>query len=97
MILTGDRSRSAVNDASSLVADTRGGSSVGQSSGLIIRRSQVQVLPAPQPFTQVKPYVVRCATVPDPATVREESAGVRARKPSRALERASSSSGNRCA
>jgi hypothetical protein len=25
----------------------RGGSSVGQSSGLIIRRSQVQVLPAP--------------------------------------------------
>ena len=26
---------------------TRGGSSVGQSSGLIIRRSQVQVLPAP--------------------------------------------------
>jgi hypothetical protein len=26
----------------------RGGSSVGQSSGLIIRRSQVQVLPAPQ-------------------------------------------------
>ena len=28
----------------------RGGSSVGQSSGLIIRRSQVQVLPAPRSF-----------------------------------------------
>src|SRR5215211_7956533 len=28
-------------------SSTRGGSSVGQSSGLIIRRSQVQVLPAP--------------------------------------------------
>jgi hypothetical protein len=29
------------------VSGARGGSSVGQSSGLIIRRSQVQVLPAP--------------------------------------------------
>jgi hypothetical protein len=47
MILTRDRSTGAVNVASSLVASTRGGSSVGQSSGLIIRRSQVQVLPAP--------------------------------------------------
>jgi hypothetical protein len=42
-----------VNGASWLVASTRGGSSVGQSSGLIIRRSQVQVLPAPREKTQV--------------------------------------------
>ena len=47
MILTRDRSTIAARVASSLVASTRGGSSVGQSSGLIIRRSQVQVLPAP--------------------------------------------------
>jgi hypothetical protein len=53
MILTRDRSMSAVNVASSLVASRRGGSSVGQSSGLIIRRSQVQVLPAPREKPQV--------------------------------------------
>jgi hypothetical protein len=32
----------------------RGGSSVGQSSGLIIRRSQVQVLPAPPIYLRVR-------------------------------------------
>jgi hypothetical protein len=47
MILTRDWSTIAARVASSLVASIRGGSSVGQSSGLIIRRSQVQVLPAP--------------------------------------------------
>jgi hypothetical protein len=35
----------------------RGGSSVGQSSGLIIRRSEVQVLPAPRPKPLVKPLM----------------------------------------
>ena len=53
MILTRDRSTGTAQIASSLVASTRGGSSVGQSSGLIIRRSQVQVLPAPREKPQV--------------------------------------------
>lgn len=37
----------------------RGGSSVGQSSGLIIRRSQVQVLPAPRGKPQVTRHMWR--------------------------------------
>ena len=53
MILTRDWSTITARVASSLVASTRGGSSVGQSSGLIIRRSQVQVLPAPREKPQV--------------------------------------------
>jgi hypothetical protein len=64
MILTRDRSTSAVRVASSQVAGTRGGSSVGQSSGLIIRRSQVQVLPAPRSFSQVSRYVAIVTTSP---------------------------------
>jgi hypothetical protein len=35
------------------VSGARGGSSVGQSSGLIIRRSQVQVLPAPPIYLRI--------------------------------------------
>ncbi len=47
MILTCERRAEGCIDPLSQVRGTRGGSSVGQSSGLIIRRSQVQVLPAP--------------------------------------------------
>ena len=47
MILTCTRDGPNVTSTSSLVAGKRGGSSVGQSRGLIILRSQVQVLPAP--------------------------------------------------
>ncbi len=38
-------------------AEQGGGSSVGQSSGLIIRRSVVRVHPAPPPFPQVRGHV----------------------------------------
>ena len=55
MILAGDRFR--VGRRSPTSPRIRGGSSVGQSSGLIIRRSQVQVLPAPPAFPHVRDYV----------------------------------------
>jgi hypothetical protein len=55
MILTCDRDRSSASNASSQVAGLRGGSSVGQSRGLIILRSQVQVLPAPPIYCVVPP------------------------------------------
>jgi hypothetical protein len=64
--------------------------------GLIIRRSQVQVLPAPQPFPLVSRYVAMLTTPAVSARVRTESAGVRILSPSMALESASSWSGNRC-
>ena len=67
MILTRDRSTGTAQIASSLVASTRGGSSVGQSSGLIIRRSQVQVLPAPPIYLQFRasnPPTERLAATP---------------------------------
>jgi hypothetical protein len=50
-LLRGQTKRGSRPDATASGALTlwdRGGSSVGQSSGLIIRRSQVQVLPAPR-------------------------------------------------
>jgi hypothetical protein len=53
MILTRAPAAIGSRSVSSQLRDTRGGSSVGQSSGLIIRRSQVQVLPAPREKTQV--------------------------------------------
>jgi hypothetical protein len=48
MILTCEPAEGRTPDTFGQVRGTGGGSSVGQSSGLIIRRSQVQVLPAPR-------------------------------------------------